>query len=97
MQYWKKWNFKEKKRGEETVADGGLKKKVFGALFYTNLFETKSKTSTIKTIKRLTSGLSGAMSSGNLASYIEEADNFRRESYRAFLQKKVFCCSKITC
>ena len=28
----------------------------------------------------MNSGLSGAMSSGNLASYIEEADNFRRES-----------------
>jgi hypothetical protein len=31
-------------------------------------------------VKRLTSGLSGAMSSGNLASYIEESDCFRRES-----------------
>lgn len=28
----------------------------------------------------MTSGLSGAMSSGNLSSYIEAAENFRRES-----------------
>ena len=35
---------------------------------------------TLKVVKRLTSGLSGAMSSGNLMSYIEEAENFRRES-----------------